>query len=151
MTGVETKKKKGDKQYFTQATEDAIVKYNNSTDFEERSRIYRDEIHYGFFKLTENIIHTFKYYHTEVDNIENLQHEVIIFLLNKKYKEYIPEGEKTEIFREKLFGKDPEKNLERAKNMAADTKNMKKGGKVSSASKRADGCAQRGKTKGRMV
>jgi hypothetical protein len=28
---------------------------------------------------------------------------------------------------------------------------MKKGGKVASASKRADGCAQRGKTKGRMV
>ena len=28
---------------------------------------------------------------------------------------------------------------------------MKKGGKVSSASKRADGCAQRGKTKGRYV
>jgi hypothetical protein len=28
---------------------------------------------------------------------------------------------------------------------------MKKGGSVSSASKRADGCAQRGKTKGKMV
>ena len=28
---------------------------------------------------------------------------------------------------------------------------MKKGGKVSSASKRADGCAIRGKTKGRMI
>ena len=28
---------------------------------------------------------------------------------------------------------------------------MKKGGKVSSASKRADGCAQRGKTKGRYL
>jgi hypothetical protein len=28
---------------------------------------------------------------------------------------------------------------------------MKKGGSVSSASKRADGCAKRGKTKGRMV
>jgi len=28
---------------------------------------------------------------------------------------------------------------------------LKAGGKVSSASKRADGCAQRGKTKGRMV
>jgi hypothetical protein len=28
---------------------------------------------------------------------------------------------------------------------------MKKGGKVSSASSRADGCAQRGKTKGKMV
>lgn len=28
---------------------------------------------------------------------------------------------------------------------------MKKGGMVGKASKRADGCAQRGKTKGRMV
>lgn len=28
---------------------------------------------------------------------------------------------------------------------------MKKGGKVSSASKRADGCAQRGKTRGKIV
>jgi len=31
------------------------------------------------------------------------------------------------------------------------TKNYKKGGSVSSASKRADGCATKGKTKGRMV
>jgi hypothetical protein len=31
------------------------------------------------------------------------------------------------------------------------SKGMKKGGKVSSASKRADGCAQRGKTRGKMV
>ena len=31
------------------------------------------------------------------------------------------------------------------------TKNYKAGGKVSSASKRADGCAIKGKTKGRMV
>jgi hypothetical protein len=28
---------------------------------------------------------------------------------------------------------------------------MKKGGKVSSASKRADGCAVKGKTRGKMV
>ena len=33
----------------------------------------------------------------------------------------------------------------------ADSSGMKKGGKVSSASKRADGCAVKGKTKGRMV
>lgn len=31
------------------------------------------------------------------------------------------------------------------------TKNYKAGGKVSSASKRADGCAMRGKTRGKMV
>ena len=76
------KKKKGI-QYFTQDTEDAIVLYNNTADPEIRSRIYRERIHYGFFKLTENIIHTFKFYYTEVDNIEDLQHEVITFLLSK--------------------------------------------------------------------
>jgi hypothetical protein len=34
---------------------------------------------------------------------------------------------------------------------AMQSSGLKKGGKVSSASKRADGIAQRGKTKGRMV
>jgi len=82
MEEVVVKKKKG-VQYFTQDTEDAIVLYNNTTDFEERSKIYRERIHYGFFKLTENIIHTFKFYYTEVENIEDLQHEVITFLLSK--------------------------------------------------------------------
>jgi len=77
------RKKKTKNQYFTQETEDAIVRYNSSSDPEERSEIYRKGIHYGFFKLTENIIHTFKFYYTEVDNIEHLQHEVITFLLSK--------------------------------------------------------------------
>ena len=80
---VRKRKKKSKNQYFTQATEDAIVRYNNCTDPEERSEIYRKEIHYAFFKLTENIIHTFKFYYTEVDQIEHLQHEVITFLLEK--------------------------------------------------------------------
>lgn len=83
MSEVKKRKKKTKNQYFTQATEDAIVRYNNSTDPKERSKIYRDEIHYAFFKLTENIIHTFKFYYTEVDEIEHLQHEVITFLLDK--------------------------------------------------------------------
>jgi hypothetical protein len=83
MEEVVVKKKKKGVQYFTQATEDAIVLYNNTPDSELRSRIYNDKIHYGFFKLTENIIHTFKFYYTEVDNIEDLQHEVITFLLSK--------------------------------------------------------------------
>jgi DNA-directed RNA polymerase specialized sigma24 family protein len=82
METIVKKKKKG-VQYFTQDTENAIVLYNNTLDPEERSNIYRERIHYGFFKLTENIIHTFKFYYTEVDNIEDLQHEVITFLLSK--------------------------------------------------------------------
>ena len=71
------------KNYFTQDTEDAIMAYNLSTDPIERSKIYNDKIHYAFFKLTQNIIHTFKFYYTEVENIEDLQHEIITFLLSK--------------------------------------------------------------------
>ena len=82
MTLVMAKKKKG-VQYFTQDTEDAIVAYNNATTFEEKNKIYHERIHYAFFKLTENIIHTFKFYYTEVDNIEDLQFECISFLLSK--------------------------------------------------------------------
>ena len=77
------KRRPKSKNYFTQETEDAIVKYNNSNDPEFKSKIYSDEIHYPFFKLTENIIHTFKFYYTEVDKIEHLQHEIITFLLSK--------------------------------------------------------------------
>ena len=76
-------KEKKNTQYFTQDTEDAIVLYNHTVDQTERDILYRTRIHYPFFKLTENIIHTFKFYYTEVDNIEDLQHEVITFLLSK--------------------------------------------------------------------
>ena len=76
-------KPKSDKNYFTQDTENAIVAYNTSETFSEKEKIYHAKIHYPFFKLTENIIHTFKFYYTEVDNIEDLQHEVITFLLSK--------------------------------------------------------------------
>ena len=79
---IEVKEKKNT-QYFTQDTEDAIVLYNSLLDQTERDILYRTRIHYAFFKLTENIIHTFKFYYTEVDNIEDLQHEVITFLLTK--------------------------------------------------------------------
>ena len=80
------KRRKKSKNYFTQETEDYIVIYNNLDpikDEEERSRVYERHIHYPFFKLTQNIIHTFKFYHTEVENLEHLQHEIITFLLSK--------------------------------------------------------------------
>ena len=77
------KRRPKSKNYFTQETDKAIVLYNNTADFELRSKIYESEIHYPFFKLTENIIHTFKFYYTEVDRIEHLQHEIITFLLSK--------------------------------------------------------------------
>jgi DNA-directed RNA polymerase specialized sigma24 family protein len=76
-------KPKTNGMYFTQETENAIIEYNNTLDYNLRDKIYRERIHYAFFKLTENIIHTFKFYYTEVSNIEDLQHEVISFLLSK--------------------------------------------------------------------
>ena len=82
---VAKKRRPKSKNYFTKDTEAASVRYNNEHNPVVRSDIYRDEIHYPFFKLTENIIHTFKFYYTEVDQIEHLQHEIITFLLTKMH------------------------------------------------------------------
>ena len=77
------RKPKTKNNYFTTDTEDAILRYRECTSQAEKNRIYNKEIHYAFYKLTENIIHTFKFYYTEVDNIEDLKYEVISFLLQK--------------------------------------------------------------------
>jgi len=84
------RKPKEPRIYFTQDTEDAIVEYLACTDQVERNRIYNDRIEYGFYKLSENIIHTFKFYYTDTDTIEELKHEVITFLLEKLHL-YKPE------------------------------------------------------------
>ncbi len=79
-------KKRGRKSkrlYFTEDTELAIVEYLASDDQHLRNRIYNDRIHHSFYKLAENLIHTFKFYYTEVDDLEDLKHEVICFLLEK--------------------------------------------------------------------
>ena len=85
MAPIKKKRRPKSKNYFTQDTENAIVKYNNEPDSKIRSTIYQNEIHFPFFKLTQNIIHTFKFYHTEVENLEHLQHEIITFLLSKMH------------------------------------------------------------------
>lgn len=69
--------------YFTLDTQSAILRYRLETNEAKRNKIFNDEIYYAFYKLAENIIHTFKFYYTEVDNINELKHEVIAFLLEK--------------------------------------------------------------------
>ena len=79
-------KKRGRKSkrlYFTEDTELAIDEYLASEDQALRNKIYNERIHYSFYKLAENLIHTFKFYYTEVDDLEDLKHEVITFLLEK--------------------------------------------------------------------
>jgi hypothetical protein len=80
---VRRRKPKEPRIYFTQETEDAIVQYLITTDMVQRNIIYNDKIQYGFYKLAENIIHTFKFYYTDTDTIEELKHEVVTFLLEK--------------------------------------------------------------------
>jgi hypothetical protein len=84
------RKPKEPRIYFTQDTEDAIVEYLACTDQDKRNHIYNERIEYGFYKLAENIIHTFKFYYTDTDTIEELKHEVITFLLEKLHL-YKPE------------------------------------------------------------
>ena len=77
-------RKKSDTNYFTQDTEDAIVAYNNSKDVTFRQKIFTDKIYYPFYKLVENIIHTFRFYYTDVEDLEDLKHEVISLLIEEK-------------------------------------------------------------------
>tara|TARA_Y100000592_G_scaffold81241_1_gene128729 strand:+ start:321 stop:1076 length:756 start_codon:yes stop_codon:yes gene_type:complete len=76
-------RKRTKKQYFTSDTDLAIAKYLASKNQDERDFIFKNEIHYPFYKLAENLIHTFKFYYTEVDSLEDLKHELICFFLEK--------------------------------------------------------------------
>ena len=77
------RKPKEPRVYFTQDTENAIVEYLATEDPVLRNKIYNERIEYAFYKLSENIIHTFKFYYTDSDTIEDLKHEVVTFLLEK--------------------------------------------------------------------
>lgn len=76
--------------YFTKETENYIVKYNNSDDIEYRNKIFTEHIYFPFYKLAENIIHTFKFYYTDVDQIEDLKHEIVSVLLEEKIDKFDP-------------------------------------------------------------
>ena len=76
-------RKRTKKQYFTPDTDAAIKEYLASSNQDERDHIFATRIHYAFYKLAENLIHTFKFYYTEVDDLEDLKHEVVCFLLEK--------------------------------------------------------------------
>lgn len=72
--------------YFGPEVEEAIIRYNQSNDQFERSRIYDQEIKHAFEKLSENLIHTFKFYYTDGQDIKTVQHDVISFLIEKLSK-----------------------------------------------------------------
>ena len=76
-------KKAKKKQYFTQETENAIIRYNKLDQIKDRNlrnKIYNEHIRAAFEKLAENIIHTFKFYYFDVPS-EQVKHEVVSFLV----------------------------------------------------------------------
>ena len=83
-------RKKSKANYFTTETEEYIVKYNTSADKEYRNKIFSEHIYYPFYKLAENIIHTFKFYYTDVDKIEDLKHEIVSMLYEEKIMKFDP-------------------------------------------------------------
>jgi hypothetical protein len=87
------RKQKTSRNYFTQETQDAIVAYNKADTQRERDRLFSESIDYSIHKLAENIIHTFKFYYMDLNNIDDLKHEVVYFLL-EKFPLYKPEDGK---------------------------------------------------------
>ena len=80
------KAKKGSpRYYFTQVTEDAIIRYNKEERAYMKQRIYNDHIRRAFDKLCENIIQTFKFYYFDVPS-EQVKQEVISFLVLNMHK-----------------------------------------------------------------
>ena len=84
-------RKKSKANYFTQETEEYIKKFNNSTDQEYKNEIFKEHIYLPFYKLAENIIHTFKFYYTDVDRIEDLKHEIVSMLYEEKIMKFDPD------------------------------------------------------------
>ena len=81
-------RKRSKANYFTTETEEYINKYNESTDIDYRNKIFTEHIYFPFYKLAENIIHTFKFYYTDVDKIEDLKHEIVSMLFEEKIMKF---------------------------------------------------------------
>jgi|TARA_Y100000361_G_scaffold149472_1_gene163770 hypothetical protein len=79
-------RKKTKNYYWTEDTEQAIIKYNgDELDENQKNKLYNDEIEYPFNKLAENIINTFKFTYFD-DVFKDVQHEVVVFLIMNMHK-----------------------------------------------------------------
>lgn len=83
METVQPKKKS--KVYFSEDTEKAIIKYNESNDPDEREKIFRDEIHGPLDKLAENVINRFKFPYME-GTFDEIKSQVVSFLVINLHK-----------------------------------------------------------------
>ncbi len=74
--------------YFGPEVQDAIIRYNaldQQTQQVKRNRIYQNEIHTAFDKLSENIINTFKFTYFDY-GFEDVKAEVVAFMVMNMHK-----------------------------------------------------------------
>ena len=77
---VKKKRKKKSKMYFGMPVQEAIIRYNKSSNPAVKNRIYQEHIHTAFEKMAENLIHTFKFYYFDYPFAE-VKAEVVSFLV----------------------------------------------------------------------
>ena len=80
-------RRKKSKMYFGKPCQDAVIRYNATSNPAIKNRIYNEHIAYPFEKLAENLIHTFKFYYFDYPS-EEVKHEVVSFMVMQmpKYK-----------------------------------------------------------------
>jgi len=82
------RKKSKKNMYFHEGVQDAIIRYNALDPEKEsakRSKIYQEEIHPAFDKLSENMINTFKFEYFD-DGFMDVKHEVVAFMVMNIHK-----------------------------------------------------------------
>ena len=90
-TIIKKKRKKKSKIYFGTPVQDAIIRYNESSNPAIKNRIYGEHIHAAFEKMAENLIHTFKFYYFDYP-FEEVKAEVVSFLVMQMPKYQADKG-----------------------------------------------------------
>ena len=88
---VKKKRRKKSKMYFGTPVQNAIIRYNATSNPAIKNRIYGEHIHKAFDKLAENLIHTFKFYYFDFPLTE-VKHEVVSFLVMNMHKYQADKG-----------------------------------------------------------
>ena len=79
-----TRKPRTKRMYFTQIHEDAIIEYNNSTDFKRKTELYETLIHPALDEMVDKIVYTYKF--TSLPNIAELQQDCKVMLVTILHK-----------------------------------------------------------------
>ena len=77
---VKKKRRKKSKMYFGTPVQNAIIRYNETSNPVIKNRIYGEHIHAAFEKMAENLNHTFKFYYFDYP-FEDVKAEVVSFMV----------------------------------------------------------------------